>query len=360
MIKITPKQKAVLEYITFFYQKNGYSPTLKQIAHHFKKSVPTIHQYVKILTENGWLEHYLGQKRSFIPKTSSSSTPTSFRRQVRIGIVGFGIVGQAVEYGFSNQEIHIYDKYKKSEKLDEVAKKSDYIFICLPTPIRADGSGIDLSIIEENIEEIARLAAGTDKIIVIKSTVIPGTTKKLMKKYSKCFFCFNPEFLTERAFLQDFINADRIIIGVENDLVFRRVSSIYQMIMPKTPIFQTDPTTAEMVKYMANCFLATKVIFANEMYDICTALGIKYEEVKKMVVADSRIYDSHLDVTTLRGFGGKCFPKDLLALRALAKKLGCDSQILDSVWSKNLKIRKTHDWEEIPFAVSSKAFGHRG
>ncbi len=360
MIKITPKQKAILEYITFFYQKNNYSPTLSQIAHYFKKSVPTIHQYVKILTENGWLEHFPDQKRGFIPKISTPLTNPISQRRIRMGIIGYGIVGQAVEYGFSNQEIHIYDKYKKSEKLDEVVKKSDYIFICLPTPIKADESGIDLSIIEENIKQTARLANGTDKIIVIKSTVIPGTTKKLMKKYPKCFFCFNPEFLTERAFLQDFINADRIIIGAENDLVFRRVSSIYQMIMPKTSIFQTDPTTAEMVKYMANCFLATKVIFANEMYDICTALGVKYEEVKKMVVADSRIHDSHLDVTTVRGFGGKCFPKDLLALRALAKKLDCDTKILDSVWQKNLKIRKTHDWEEIPFAVSTKAFGHRG
>ena len=103
------------------------------------------------------------------------------------------------------------------------------------------------------------------------------------------------------------------------------------------------------------CFLATKVIYANEMYDICVKLGIKYEEVKKMVVADRRIYDSHLDVTSLRGFGGKCFPKDLLALLAMVKSNGVDTTLLDAVWRKNLKIRKVHDWEEIPFVVSKRA-----
>ena len=282
------------------------------------------------------------------------------KRRAKIGIIGYGIVGQAVAYGFSNYEIHLYDKYKESETLEEVVKKSDYLFICLPTPIRPDESGIDLKIINENIKKIASLTKKSDKIIIIKSTVIPGTTKKFIKKYPYPLFCFNPEFLTEAAFLQDFINADRIIIGTENNLIFRRISSLYQTIMPKTKVFQTDPTSAEMVKYMANCFLATKVIFANEMFEICKKLGIKYEEVKEMVVADQRIFDSHLNITTARGFGGKCFPKDLLALRALAKKLGVDTKILDAVWKKNLKIRKVKDWEEIPFAVSGKGFGHRG
>jgi UDP-glucose 6-dehydrogenase len=141
-------------------------------------------------------------------------------------------------------------------------------------------------------------------------------------------------------------------------LVLRRVSALFQSVMPTIPIFQTDTTTAEMVKYMANCFLATKVIFANEMYDICQKLGVKYEEVKQMVVADKRIKDTHLNITTVRGFGKKCFPKDLLALKALAKSHHVDTSLLDTVWKKNLKIRQVRDWEAIPFAVSP-AFGHQ-
>lgn len=359
MINITPKQKTILDYITSFIQKNGYSPTLKEIAKHFKKSPPTISQYVKTLEKKGLLKKDKGAVRGL----SLSIDPATYVRtqtRARIGIIGYGIVGQAVQYGFSNEEIHIYDKYKESETLKETIENSDYIFVCLPTPIKTEQLGIDLSILNSNIKEIASLIKGTDKIIIIKSTVVPGTTKKYSQKYPKCLFCFNPEFLTERAFLQDFINTDRVIIGAEDDLVFRRVSALYQKIMPKVSIFQTDPTTAEMVKYMANCFLATKVIFANEMYEICQKLGVKYEEVKKMVVADSRIFDSHLEVTTLRGFGGKCFPKDLLALKALAKKKGVDVKILDAVWSKNLKIRKVYDWEKIPFTVSKNGFGHKG
>jgi len=355
---LTPKQRQILDFITVFYEKNGYSPTLAEIAKKFKKKVPTIHQYIETLIKKEYLHKTQGTIRNIIPVSKTPGSGNILQRKVNIGIVGYGMVGQAVAYGFSNHNILIFDKYKVSDPLEKVVQNSDYIFICLPTPIKKDGSGIDLSIIDENIAKVTNFSNGTDKIVIIKSTVIPGTTQSYIKKYPKTLFCFNPEFLTERAFLQDFINTDRIIIGANNSLIFRKVSAIYQSIMPNTPIFQTDPTTAEMVKYMANCLLATKVIFANEMYDICEKLKINYDEVKKMVASDKRIGSSHLDVTSLRGFGGKCFPKDLLSLRALAKKLKVDTTILDAVWEKNLKVRKVRDWEEIPFATSP-SFGHK-
>jgi len=356
---LTPKQKEVLDFIIEFYDKKGYSPTLAEIAKKLNKKVPTIHQYIEALIKNEYLHKTEGSVRNIIPVSKKPGASSVFQRKVNIGVIGYGMVGQAVSYGFSNSNVLTYDKHKETESFERVVKNSDYIFICLPTPIKNDESGIDLSIIDDNIAKITKFTNGTDKIIVIKSTVIPGTTERYIKKYPKSLFSFNPEFLTERAFLQDFINTDRIIIGSDNSLVFRKVSSIYQSIMPNTPIFQTDPTSAEMVKYMANCLLATKVIFANEMYDICEKLNINYDEVKKMVTADKRIGDSHLDITSLRGFGGKCFPKDLLALKGLAKKLKVDTTILDAVWKKNLKVRKVHDWEEIPFAVGRSSFGHK-
>ncbi len=355
MLGITPKQKQVLEYIEDYYKENQFSPTLDEIAKKFKKSVPTIHQYVKALIDKERLQQNSGA-RGIMPITQAANMKS--KRTFRVGVIGYGFVGQAVEYGFSNQEVHIYDKFKNFEPLEEVVEKSDYIFVCLPTPIKEDESGIDLSITDESVKELAKLTKGTDKIIIIKSTVVPGTTAGYIKKYPQSLFCFNPEFLREASFLQDFVNTDRIVIGATNDQVSRRVSAMYQAVLPLAPIFHTDPTSAEMVKYMANCFLATKVIFANEMYEICDKLDIKYEEVKKMVVADKRILDGHLDITTLKGFGGKCFPKDLLALRAMAKEKGVDTKILDSVWAKNTKIRKVKDWEEIPFAVSP-AFGNK-
>jgi UDPglucose 6-dehydrogenase len=270
----------------------------------------------------------------------------------QIGIIGYGIVGQAVEYGFRGEDIHIYDKFKDYLSLPEVCAKSEFIFVSVPTPIMENESGIDLSIVEEVVGEIAKEVEGTDKIVILKSTIVPGTTAALQKKYPKVNFCFNPEFLTEANFLEDFVKSDRCVVGSSNDLTSRRVISLYKKHFPHMPMFQTDPTTAEMVKYMANCYLASKVIFANEMFDICEKLGIKYEEVKKLVVADHRIFDSHLDITTARGFGGKCFPKDLLALRAMAKEKGVDTSILDAVWKKNTSIRTVRDWEEIPGAVT--------
>lgn len=278
----------------------------------------------------------------------------------RIGIIGYGIVGQALAYGFSRNhtnskyKILFYDKYKKSIPLNEVVQKSEFIFICLPTPMKSDESGIDLSTIKDVISQIIPLTNNTDKIIIIKSTVIPGTTVSLGKKYPKSNFVFNPEFLTETNYLNDFINADRIVIGTTNNLISRKIVALYKQKFPETKIFQTDPTSAEMVKYMANAYLATKVIFANQMYDLCRKLGIKYEEVKSMVTADKRITDTHLDVTTEKGFGKKCFPKDMVALIGVAKKINVDLSLLETVWRINKKIRKVYDWEEIPFVMSSK------
>ncbi|MBU1000485.1 hypothetical protein KKE78_03780 [Patescibacteria group bacterium] len=286
---------------------------------------------------------------------------TELINPAKLGIIGYGIVGQALAYGFSqpeikgNYEIRFYDKYKDTQSLKSVVTSSEFIFICLPTPMKKDESGIDLSIIEDSVKEITRYTDNTDKIIVIKSTVVPGTTAALEKKYPKSNFAMNPEFLTEANYLEDFIKSDRNIIGANNDTISRRLISLYRQRFPKIKVFQTDTTTAEMVKYMANAFLATKVIFANQMYDLCQALNIKYEEVKNMFVADRRIFDSHLDVTTAKGFGGKCFPKDVVALIGRAKDLKLDPKLLETVWGINKKIRKVKDWEEIPFAVTGKA-----
>src|SRR3990167_238653 len=119
-----------------------------------------------------------------------------------LGIIGYGFVGQAVANGFQvasggKDTIRYYDKYKETLSLEEVIDKSEFIYICLPTPMKDDESGIDLSIIHEMMGEIAKLTNNTDKIVIIKSTVTPGTTAELEKKYPKTKFAFNPEFLTE-------------------------------------------------------------------------------------------------------------------------------------------------------------------
>jgi UDPglucose 6-dehydrogenase len=275
----------------------------------------------------------------------------------KIGIVGYGFVGKAVEYGFKEgNEIYIYDKFLPKLSLGEVVKESEVIFVGVPTPMTKAYKKIDLSIVEEVTAEIVKLCKKGKRspIIVLKSTIVPGTTRRLTKELKYPRMAFNPEFLTEANYLEDFVNADRIVVGADNNEVKQWVVDLYRATFPKTPIFETDPTTAEVVKYMANTYLATKVIFANEMFDLCEKLGVNYGEMKKMVVADSRIYDSHLDITTLRGFGGKCFPKDSVALLGLADELGVDLSVIESAWKKNLRLRKVRDWEQIEGAVSKK------
>jgi UDPglucose 6-dehydrogenase len=275
----------------------------------------------------------------------------------KIGIIGYGYVGKAVEYGFKpKNKILVHDKYLESLPPGKVVSEAEMIFICVPTPMYANYKRIDLSIVDEVFKNIVKLARISKKepLLVIKSTVIPGSTRYFSRKYKWPKTLFNPEFLTEANYLKDFVDADRIIIGGDKGGVRQRLVDLYRESFPETPIFQTDPTTAEMVKYMANTYLATKVIFANEMRELCNKLHIKYEEVKQMTVADKRIFDSHLDVTTQKGFGGKCFPKDTVAILGLAKELGVKLSVLDAVWKKNLKIRRVRDWEEIPGAVSGK------
>jgi len=281
-----------------------------------------------------------------------------------IGIVGYGIVGKSVDYGLrrDNENIFFYDKFKEEDNikgirrkclpLKDVVEKSEFIFVCLPTPFSESGQSIDLTIMDEAIDEIAKLTESTNKIIVIKSTVVPGTTRKYSEKYPNCKFCFNPEFLVEASYLQDAINPDRIIIGADSHNIRLKINGLYRSTFPEVPIHLTDLTTAEASKYMANAFLSTKVIFANEIYDLCEKLDINYEEIRKMVISDRRIGESHLDVTSFRGFGGKCLPKDIIAFISLFDSLGVDVSLLKTVWEKNLKIRKVKDWEDIPFVKS--------
>jgi UDPglucose 6-dehydrogenase len=231
--------------------------------------------------------------------------------------------------------------------LEETLENSEFIFICLPTPYKGDK--IDLSIMDESLEKITKYTDNTDKINIIKSTVVPGTTQKYSELYPNSNFCFNPEFLTEVNYLEDFVTADRIIIGSDNKEIKKRISDLYKRRFPKIPIYESDSTSAETVKYAANTFLATKVIFANEIFDLCQKLDINYDGVKNMMTADRRIGSSHLDITEDRGFGGKCFPKDLVAFIGIYKDLGIDASLLEKVWEKNLKIRKNRDWEDIPF-----------
>jgi UDPglucose 6-dehydrogenase len=280
---------------------------------------------------------------------------------MNIGIVGNGYVGHATGTGFasnSENKLFIYDKYKESpNSLDEVVENSDIIFICVPTPIFSDYSGMDMSIVEEVAGEVAEKIKTPGKIIVIKSTSLPGTTKKLAEKYPHVDFAMNPEFLTQKNADTDFMKPYRTVIGSMKSEVGEKVKKLYETILPADQKYIiTDTTSAEVIKYMSNLMLASKVLLANEFYDLSQKVGANYADVQKGVEADPRI-GTHMGVPGPdgdRGFGGACFPKDTIGILGLAKKLEVDMSALQSVWDKNLKIRKNRDWEDMPQAFKKK------
>jgi len=271
----------------------------------------------------------------------------------KIGIVGNGFVGSAVRYGFSpnvgcDAEVKVYDKdpNKSTDKLSDVIE-SDIIFLSVPTPSNLDGS-MNIDIVDRALTDIDE--HGTNAVILLRSTVVPGTTRKLQDKYPNLRLVFNPEFLTERSANFDFINQDRVILGgdindveVAEDLFKSRFGSTLS-------ILKTNYETAELIKYMNNCFFATKVSFLNEMYQIADKCGADWDMAVEGFVRDGRVGHSHMNVPGpdgKYGFGGSCFPKDIQALINFGKELGVEMSVLEGAWKTNLKVRPERDWENL-------------
>ena len=273
----------------------------------------------------------------------------------KIGIVGQGYVGTAVR--------DVFDKYYKTYTFDlngncncrdieDLVDKSDIIFVCVPTPMKKDGS-CDTSIVEgvvKDINESVVYRNVSDRVVVIKSTIPPGTTERLNEECKNISVIFNPEFLTEANYLEDFKNQNRIILGGKRPAT-TKVKQVYSKVLPKTKVIKTGSTHAEMVKYMTNTFLATKVSFANEMFEMCERLGIDYDKVVEYSTYDERLGKSHWSVPGPDGhfgFGGSCFPKDINALISVAKdKLDLYPNTLIGAWETNLEVRPEEDWREL-------------
>tara|TARA_R110000851_G_scaffold61244_3_gene140734 strand:- start:34 stop:543 length:510 start_codon:yes stop_codon:yes gene_type:complete len=160
---------------------------------------------------------------------------------------------------------------------------------------------------------------------------------------------FSPEFLTEANSFNDFKNQTRIILGGPRPAT-SIVKTMFRKAFPQVPIIKTGSRTAETVKYFTNCFLSTKVSFANEMKQICDALGIDYDKVVEYTLCDNRLGKTHWSVPGPDGhlgFGGHCFPKDLQAMISIARDLDVDPAVLESTWKKNNEVREDKDWEEM-------------
>ncbi len=245
-------------------------------------------------------------------------------------------------------------KLKATDNLHEAMRKSDIVFISVGTPSKKDGS-INLKYIKEVSKEIGRSLANKGyRIIVVKSTVLPETTEKvvipLLEKYSakkagKDFgVCMNPEFLREGRALEDFLKPDRIVIGAIDKRSGDVLEKVYENF--QAPILRTDLKTAEMIKYASNSLLATKISFSNEIGNICKLLGIDVNEVMKGVGLDSRVSGKFLNAGC--GYGGSCFPKDVDALIKKAKEMRYEPRLLEEVHelNKRQKVRMVEQLEK--------------
>ncbi len=264
-----------------------------------------------------------------------------------IGFIGQGFIGKNYADDF---EVRGYTVVRYSMEPAHVGNKEliatcDIVFIAVPTPTTP--TGFDYSIVESVLPLV-----GLSKIAVIKSTMQPGATEKLAIKHPEVFVMHSPEFLRERTAAYDAAHPDRNIIGIPQDTPeWRAKAEMVLSVLPESPFAKiVDVRSAELIKYIGNCYLTSKVVFFNVMYDLAVGLGLEWEDVRAAVVADPRIGNSHTDVVhesghgggAARGAGGHCFIKDFAAIRELHERvLGSDAtglQFLAGIEQKNVDL----------------------
>ena len=263
--------------------------------------------------------------------------------KIKIGIVGLGYVGGAVRNWFESQKgrygLFYYDKFKEIGSVEEL-NKAEIIFVAVPTPFNEKRQSYDDSAIKEVLGVV-----NDGKVIVIKSTILPGSTDLFQKQNPNKTIVFNPEFLRASTANKDFLKPDRQIVGYANSKG-KKVAETIIKILPKAPYAKiVRAKEAEMIKYFSNTYLATRVVFANHIYDVCEKLGgVNYEVIRECLVQDKRIGNSHFDIfhEGYRGYSGGCFPKDVKAFLQLAKKLGVKVGLIQATDKINTRLIKSN------------------
>lgn len=252
-----------------------------------------------------------------------------------INIIGYGYVGGSLGYLCKNRDIEFsvtdtrkIDAVRYFSNLEDTIRASEkdnrvnYYFICVPTPSVIDNYRCDISIVESVLSTLTKHCT-KKTVVILKSTVTPGTCRRLADSVAVCgdrvvslFFC--PEFLTERNALNDVINETKVIVGCKDLQTAEFPEIIYKMYtaQPRLCLYEE----AELMKYTINTFLARKVSFFNDIYDVCQEMGVNYNNVKELITMDGRIGKSHVDVPGpdgKYGYGGTCFPKEMKGMYSL-------------------------------------------
>ena len=265
------------------------------------------------------------------------------KENIKIAIVGHGFVGKATDWGFNkNVEKFIVDPIHKTTIHDLQDFQPEFVFVCVPTPMGLDGYQ-DSEIIKSVVMDLEKFAP--DSIVIIKSTVLPSILEELILLNKNLIY--NPEFLREKHANYDFENSEMIIFGGDRNLS-TKASNLYRdhsRCINQEYIY-VDLLSASLIKYSINTFLASKVIFFNELYQIFNNLGTNDSWEKIISISlDSRIGNSHMDVPGHDGrfgFGGACFPKDSMALAKYAKEINSSLSVLEAAIVKNNEIRSKY------------------
>lgn len=278
---------------------------------------------------------------------------------MNIGIVGLGYVGNAILFAATlakQKNVFTYDidesKNPNCSSLPDLVKNSDFIYIAVPTPMNLHTGECDTRIISTVIKQIVDCAT-TSKVLIIKSTVPPGTTEFFQQAYSNHTFLFSPEFLTEANANTDFLIQQTVYVGkpsLANMWIAEAVGQQLRKLCRGSYSLQIhDATTLELYKYVTNAFLATKVSFANEMKTISDKLKVDWNSIASLLKRDNRMGTTHWDVPGPDGhygYGGTCFPKDISELINLSNTLNVEIPILSAVWNRNVEVdRPERDWE---------------
>lgn len=282
---------------------------------------------------------------------------------MKIGIIGMGFVGTALSKMLEKaHEIIGYDKYKTGYMPIENVASCNMIFIAVPTPMQKSGK-INLCSIYNSIDLLNKYIDNPHqrRLIIIRSTAVSGTTDKLAIQYSQFDFAFVPEFLREKTANEDAINTNRIIIGAESHKVHNIIKQVFIEAghnEEKCKYVFVNRKTAEAIKYSSNIYLASKITFANELYNICNTIGVNYQEVIDAICLDPRIGWNYgwkvPGEDGKKGFSGRCFPKDLNAFIYLSKEHGYRPYFLEEIWRSNLSFRGVEDWLEIEGVTGEK------
>lgn len=254
-------------------------------------------------------------------------------------MAGGGAVGKAVAAFYGT--VKIYDKYHPVDDLTEVAD-CDIIFVAVPTPFDDQTGKPDLAEMDDALKTLnANLKRAGEQVVIIKSTVVPGTTYDYQEKYPNMNLIFNPEFLTEKTAIEDFAKPDKQIVGHTGKT--QEFAEKIMALLPRAPYEKImHARAAEMAKYSINAYYAFKVIFANTLYDLCQKTGADYDMVRDGLVHDKRIVDSHFDVLHggYRGYGGKCLPKDVKTLAWFGAQNGHGAKFIEAIIALNAILEK--------------------